>query len=78
MCLPASLFQASQLIVNYDEHEVNNTFKFGVIYQRFGQVGRDFFEEDWCFSKHISLLKLNDHYKAQLHKVSRCVAGIVW
>ena len=30
--------QASQLIVNYDEHEVNNTFKFGVIYQRFGQV----------------------------------------
>lgn len=30
--------QASQLIVNYDEHEINNTFKFGVIYQRFGQV----------------------------------------
>lgn len=30
--------QASQLIVNYDEHEVNNTYKFGVIYQRFGQV----------------------------------------
>jgi len=30
--------QASQLIVNYDEHEVNNTFKFGVVYQRFGQV----------------------------------------
>lgn len=22
----------------YDEHEVNNTFKFGVIYQKFGQV----------------------------------------
>lgn len=30
--------KASQLIVSYDEHEVNNTFKFGVIYQKFGQV----------------------------------------
>ncbi|CAL8280791.1 unnamed protein product [Arctogadus glacialis] len=30
--------KASQLIVNYDEHEVNNTFKFGVVYQQFGQV----------------------------------------
>lgn len=30
--------QASQLIVAYDEHEVNNTFKFGVIHQKFGQV----------------------------------------
>lgn len=25
-------------MVAYDEHEVNNTFKFGVIYQKFGQV----------------------------------------
>uniref|UniRef100_A0A8C2EXV6 RAP1 GTPase activating protein 2b n=1 Tax=Cyprinus carpio TaxID=7962 RepID=A0A8C2EXV6_CYPCA len=30
--------KGSQLIVNYDEHELNNTFKFGVIYQKFGQV----------------------------------------
>lgn len=30
--------QGSQLIVAYDEHEVNNTFKFGVVYQKFGQV----------------------------------------
>lgn len=30
--------KASQLIVSFDEHEVNNTFKFGVIYQKFGQV----------------------------------------
>lgn len=37
VCLSV-LHQASQLIVNYDEHELNNTFKFGVIYQRFGQV----------------------------------------
>lgn len=26
------------MIVSYDEHEVNNTFKFGVIYQKFKQV----------------------------------------
>ncbi|XP_018603783.1 rap1 GTPase-activating protein 2-like isoform X2 [Scleropages formosus] len=30
--------RGSQLIVGYDEHEVNNTFKFGVIYQKFGQT----------------------------------------
>ena len=37
---PPSLFnmQGSQLIVAYDEHELNNTFKFGVVYQKFGQV----------------------------------------
>ncbi|XP_029374674.1 rap1 GTPase-activating protein 2-like isoform X2 [Echeneis naucrates] len=33
--------KASQLIVSYDEHDVNNTFKFGVIYQRFGQVSEE-------------------------------------
>ena len=32
------LFQGSELIVNYDEHVLTNTFKFGVIYQRFAQV----------------------------------------
>ncbi|KAK2508831.1 hypothetical protein MC885_016054, partial [Smutsia gigantea] len=26
--------KASQMIVSYDEHDVNNTFKFGVIYQK--------------------------------------------
>lgn len=41
--------QASQLIVSYDEHEVNNTFKFGVIYQKFGQVRTSCA----CLSKHI-------------------------
>uniref|UniRef100_A0A8C6ZD68 RAP1 GTPase activating protein 2 n=1 Tax=Nothoprocta perdicaria TaxID=30464 RepID=A0A8C6ZD68_NOTPE len=30
--------KASQMIVSYDEHEVNNTFKFGVIYQKFRQT----------------------------------------
>lgn len=34
----STCLQASHLIVSYDEHEVNNTFKFGIIYQRFGQV----------------------------------------
>uniref|UniRef100_A0A672L8L9 Rap1 GTPase-activating protein 2-like n=1 Tax=Sinocyclocheilus grahami TaxID=75366 RepID=A0A672L8L9_SINGR len=33
--------QGSQLIVNYDEHELNNTFKFGVIYQKFGQTSEE-------------------------------------
>lgn len=33
-------FQGSQLIVNYDEHELNNTYKFGVVYQKFGQVSK--------------------------------------
>ena len=30
--------QASRLIVTFDEHVINNNFKFGVVYQKFGQV----------------------------------------
>uniref|UniRef100_UPI00398E934F rap1 GTPase-activating protein 2a isoform X2 n=1 Tax=Pristiophorus japonicus TaxID=55135 RepID=UPI00398E934F len=30
--------KASQLIVTYDEHEINNNFKFGVIYQKIRQT----------------------------------------
>ena len=33
-----AFFQGSELIVNYDEHLLTNTFKFGIIYQKFGQV----------------------------------------
>nr|XP_046150610.1 rap1 GTPase-activating protein 2-like isoform X3 [Oncorhynchus gorbuscha] len=33
--------RGSQLIVGYDEHEVNNTFKFGIIYQKFGQTSEE-------------------------------------
>ncbi|KAJ8401657.1 hypothetical protein AAFF_G00376280 [Aldrovandia affinis] len=33
--------RGSQLIVSFDEHEVNNTFKFGVVYQRFGQTSEE-------------------------------------
>ncbi|XP_027012692.2 rap1 GTPase-activating protein 2b isoform X2 [Tachysurus fulvidraco] len=33
--------RGSQLIMNYDEHELNNTFKFGVIYQNFGQTSEE-------------------------------------
>ncbi|XP_051956501.1 rap1 GTPase-activating protein 2-like isoform X5 [Xyrauchen texanus] len=40
--------KGSQLIVNYDEHELNNTFKFGIIYQRFGQTSE---EELFCNSE---------------------------
>nr|XP_033490378.1 rap1 GTPase-activating protein 2-like isoform X2 [Epinephelus lanceolatus] len=52
--------KASQLIVNYDEHEVNNTFKFGVIYQRFGQVSEEELfrnnEETPAFTEFLQLL----------------------
>ncbi|KAK2827966.1 hypothetical protein Q5P01_019000 [Channa striata] len=52
--------KASQLIVNYDEHEVNNTFKFGVIYQRFGQVCEEELfrnnEETPAFAEFLQLL----------------------
>lgn len=33
--------QASRLIVTFDEHVISNNFKFGVIYQKFGQVSVD-------------------------------------
>lgn len=32
------ILQASHMIVSYDEHDVKNTFKFGVIYQKAKQV----------------------------------------
>ncbi|XP_046882544.1 rap1 GTPase-activating protein 1-like isoform X2 [Hypomesus transpacificus] len=32
--------KASRLIVTFDEHVISNNFKFGVIYQKFGQVSR--------------------------------------
>ncbi|XP_067128537.1 rap1 GTPase-activating protein 1 isoform X2 [Centruroides vittatus] len=35
---PVLFPKASELIVAYDEHILVNTFKFGVIYQRFGQT----------------------------------------
>lgn len=59
--------QASQLIVNYDEHEVNNTFKFGVIFQRFGQVPTDwkyiwFFQLTVCPGFTASLLVQDHHH----------------
>jgi RAP1 GTPase activating protein 1 len=30
--------KASELIVNYDEHVLVNSYKFGIIYQKHGQV----------------------------------------
>lgn len=35
---PLCLLQASRLIVTFDEHVISNNFKFGVIYQKLGQV----------------------------------------
>uniref|UniRef100_A0A672I698 Rap-GAP domain-containing protein n=1 Tax=Salarias fasciatus TaxID=181472 RepID=A0A672I698_SALFA len=52
--------QGSQLIVAYDEHEVNNTFKFGVIYQKFGQTSEEELfgnnEETPAFKEFLALL----------------------
>ncbi|XP_061596397.1 rap1 GTPase-activating protein 2-like isoform X5 [Cololabis saira] len=52
--------KASQLIVSYDEHEVNNTFKFGVVHQRFGQVSEEELftnnEETPAFTEFLQLL----------------------
>uniref|UniRef100_A0A3B4A8H6 Rap-GAP domain-containing protein n=1 Tax=Periophthalmus magnuspinnatus TaxID=409849 RepID=A0A3B4A8H6_9GOBI len=54
------LAQASELIVNFDEHEVNSTFKFGVILQRFGQVTEEELfsntEETEAFTEFLSLI----------------------
>ncbi|XP_061530701.1 rap1 GTPase-activating protein 1 isoform X10 [Phycodurus eques] len=33
--------KASRLIVTFDEHVISNNFKFGVIYQRFGQISEE-------------------------------------
>ncbi|XP_013883558.1 rap1 GTPase-activating protein 2 isoform X3 [Austrofundulus limnaeus] len=52
--------KASQLILNYDEHELNNTFKFGVVYQRLGQVSEEQLfsnnEETPAFTEFLQLL----------------------
>uniref|UniRef100_A0A3B3VG16 RAP1 GTPase activating protein 2a n=1 Tax=Poecilia latipinna TaxID=48699 RepID=A0A3B3VG16_9TELE len=52
--------RGSQLMVAYDEHEVNNTFKFGVIYQKFGQTSEEELfgnnEETPAFKEFLSIL----------------------
>ncbi|XP_062867263.1 rap1 GTPase-activating protein 2b [Trichomycterus rosablanca] len=52
--------RGSQLIVDYDEHEVNNTFKFGVIYQKFGQTSEEELfgnnEETSAFTEFLQVL----------------------
>uniref|UniRef100_A0A671KQA3 Rap1 GTPase-activating protein 2-like n=1 Tax=Sinocyclocheilus anshuiensis TaxID=1608454 RepID=A0A671KQA3_9TELE len=52
--------RASQMIVSFDEHEVNNTFKFGVIYQKFGQTTEERLfgnnEETPAFIEFLSVL----------------------
>uniref|UniRef100_A0A4W3IGU3 RAP1 GTPase activating protein 2b n=1 Tax=Callorhinchus milii TaxID=7868 RepID=A0A4W3IGU3_CALMI len=51
---------ASQLIVTYDEHEINNDFKFGVIYQQLSQTTEaELFgnnEESPAFKEFLQLL----------------------
>ncbi|XP_062329954.1 rap1 GTPase-activating protein 2a isoform X7 [Osmerus eperlanus] len=57
---PALYPRGSQLVVAYDEHEVNNTFKFGVIYQKFGQTSEEELfgnsEETPAFREFLSVL----------------------
>ncbi|KAK7880221.1 hypothetical protein WMY93_033104, partial [Mugilogobius chulae] len=57
---PVLFPKASQLILNFDQHEVNHTFKFGVILQRSGQVTEEQMfsntEEPAAFSHFLSLL----------------------
>uniref|UniRef100_A0A0K0D1R6 Rap-GAP domain-containing protein n=1 Tax=Angiostrongylus cantonensis TaxID=6313 RepID=A0A0K0D1R6_ANGCA len=38
---PVAFPGGSELIVQYDEHVLTNTYKFGVIYQRFGQISEE-------------------------------------
>ncbi|XP_048581035.1 rap1 GTPase-activating protein 1 isoform X2 [Nematostella vectensis] len=42
--------QASDMIVKYDEHSASRAFKFGIIYQKFGQIS----EEEYFCNKHHS------------------------
>ena len=35
---PIAFPGGSEMILQYDEHVLTNTYKFGVIYQKFGQV----------------------------------------
>uniref|UniRef100_A0A8D3AMT6 Rap-GAP domain-containing protein n=1 Tax=Scophthalmus maximus TaxID=52904 RepID=A0A8D3AMT6_SCOMX len=38
---PALYPKASRLIVTFDEHVISNNFKFGVVYQKFGQTSEE-------------------------------------
>uniref|UniRef100_A0A7N6AMJ7 Rap-GAP domain-containing protein n=1 Tax=Anabas testudineus TaxID=64144 RepID=A0A7N6AMJ7_ANATE len=55
-----SIVWGSQLILVYDEHEVNNTFKYGVVYQKFGQTSEEELfgnnEETPAFKEFLSIL----------------------
>nr|XP_045014236.1 rap1 GTPase-activating protein 2 isoform X5 [Jaculus jaculus] len=57
---PVLFPKASQMIVSYDEHDVNNTFKFGVIYQKARQtLEEELFgnnEESPAFKEFLDLL----------------------
>ncbi|KAK2190318.1 hypothetical protein NP493_84g01001 [Ridgeia piscesae] len=51
---PVLFPKGSELLLNFDEHVITNTFKFGVIYQRFGQVTE---EELFANSEHSPALE---------------------
>uniref|UniRef100_A0A8C5PJI1 Rap-GAP domain-containing protein n=1 Tax=Leptobrachium leishanense TaxID=445787 RepID=A0A8C5PJI1_9ANUR len=64
---PVLYLKASQLLVNFDEHVINNNFKFGVIYQKTAQVSEaELFsntEESSGFTEFLDFLgeKINLH-----------------
>ncbi|XP_034542735.1 rap1 GTPase-activating protein 1 isoform X1 [Notolabrus celidotus] len=59
--------KASRLIVTFDEHVISNNFKFGVIYQRFGQTSEEELfgnmEESPAFMEFLEFLG----HKIELH-----------
>ncbi|XP_060897103.1 rap1 GTPase-activating protein 1 isoform X7 [Labrus mixtus] len=59
--------KASRLIVTFDEHVISNNFKFGVIYQRFGQTAEEELfgnmEESPAFVEFLEILG----HKIELH-----------
>ncbi|XP_030041425.1 rap1 GTPase-activating protein 1 isoform X2 [Microcaecilia unicolor] len=77
--------KASRLIVTFDEHVISNNFKFGVIYQKFGQMSEEELfsttEESPAFQEFLDFLgetvKLQDFkgFRGGLD-VTHCQTGI--
>lgn len=78
MCL-----NASSLIATYDEHVLVNTFKFGVLYQKYGQTTEEELfgnnETSPAFNEFLEILGqrivLRDHKGDKLLILSAVLAG---
>ncbi|XP_044067351.1 rap1 GTPase-activating protein 1 isoform X5 [Siniperca chuatsi] len=73
---PALYPKASRLIVTFDEHVISNNFKFGVIYQKFGQTSEEELfgnsEESPAFVEFLEFLG----EKIELHKFKGFRGGL--